>query len=74
MLEGLVWSTPRSGRFILENEPVSIVRETGGFEAERDSPENLAAMGFEPRTVHLWTSRYTDNVTPAAKYDVQRAV
>ena len=73
MLEG--FGCQRHARAVLTpgmNRCLSYGR-LGGLEVKGDSPENLASMGFEPRTVNVWTSRYTDYVIPDAKYEVQSA-
>ena len=60
-LDGDGWSTPRPGRFTPRKDPVPIVLEAGWVpELVWTGAENLAPLGFDPRSVQPVASRYTD--------------
>ena len=64
-LEGGERSAPRPGRFIPGKDPVPIVQEVGWAPGlVWTGAENLAPLGFDPRTVQPVASRYTDYSLP----------
>jgi hypothetical protein len=70
-LDGVGWSTPRPGRFTPGNDPVPIVQETGWPQGRSGRVLKISPPpGFNPRTVQLVASRYTDYAIPAHTYDV----
>jgi hypothetical protein len=64
-LDGGGWSTPRLGFFTPGNDPVPVLQEAGWAPGPVSTgAENLAPPGFDPRTVQLVASRYTDYAIP----------
>jgi hypothetical protein len=60
---GVWWTTPRPGRFTLENDPVSIVQQAGWVAGPA---RNISSPPvFHPQTVQSAASRYTDGAIPA---------
>jgi hypothetical protein len=60
-LDGCGWSTLRRGRFTPGNDPVPIVQDAGRPQDRSGRVLKISPpSGFDPRTVQLVASRYTD--------------
>ena len=60
-LEGGEWSAARSGRTLPPGKTrYPLYRRLGGPQGRSERAENLASQGFDPQTVQLVVSRYTD--------------
>ena len=60
-LEGGEWSAARPGRTLPRGKTrYPLYRRLGGPQGRSGRPENLAPLGFDPRTVQAIISRYTD--------------
>ena len=60
-LEGGGWSAARPGRTLPPGKTqYPLYRKLGGPQGQSERAENLAPLGFDPRTVHPVDSRYTD--------------
>ena len=71
-LEGGQWSASRPGRTSPHGEKTRypLYKRLGGPQCRSGRAENLASPGFDPRTVRLVVSRYTDWATgPTLKFN-----
>ena len=60
-LEGGEWSAARPGRTLPPGKTrYPLYRRLGGPQGRSGQAENLASLGFDPRTAQPVVSRYTD--------------